>query len=311
MAAGVVDHVGRYDQLSLKDHYWLDGTSHTVPDHHYMSVPGVGYGNTAATFAEPFASKIIRLGAKVTQINYKDLNNAIISFTANGVEQEIATTVLVTVSLGVLKARTINFIPSLPKWKQDAIDNMGFGRLNKCAMQWNDPNVVVWPNEKWFHLITPGDNASSEKWRTFYNPTEYKDIPTIVGFVGGQNSIDMEAQTDEEVLNDVMKNLNAMFPTLGRPNRVVITRWGKEPNVRGSYSFHKAGRNFGDDSSHLQQNVGHLYFAGEATAGTYWWASVVGAWKTGEKAARKMFEAISKAGEESSAESVNRKLRGK
>ena len=42
--------------------------------------------------------------------------------------------VLVTLPLGVLKQQNppaVNFNPSLPDWKMQAIDRMGFGNLNK------------------------------------------------------------------------------------------------------------------------------------------------------------------------------------
>lgn len=40
---------------------------------------------------------------------------------------------LVTVPLGVLKAGRIQFQPPLPSWKQDAIQRLGFGDLNKVG----------------------------------------------------------------------------------------------------------------------------------------------------------------------------------
>ena len=40
---------------------------------------------------------------------------------------------LVTVPLGVLKSQAITFQPPLPEWKQQAINNLGFGLLNKVA----------------------------------------------------------------------------------------------------------------------------------------------------------------------------------
>lgn len=38
---------------------------------------------------------------------------------------------LCTVPLGVLKSGALTFHPPLPEWKQQAINNMGFGLLNK------------------------------------------------------------------------------------------------------------------------------------------------------------------------------------
>jgi monoamine oxidase len=48
-----------------------------------------------------------------------------------------ADSVLVTVSLGVLKSKLITFEPPLPQWKQEAIDRLGFGQLNKVVMQFS------------------------------------------------------------------------------------------------------------------------------------------------------------------------------
>lgn len=42
-----------------------------------------------------------------------------------------ADAVIVTVPLGVLKSGAIAFNPPLPEWKQQAINNLGFGLLNK------------------------------------------------------------------------------------------------------------------------------------------------------------------------------------
>ena len=41
--------------------------------------------------------------------------------------------VIVTVPLGVLKAQAISFHPPLPEWKTQAINNLGFGLLNKVG----------------------------------------------------------------------------------------------------------------------------------------------------------------------------------
>jgi lysine-specific histone demethylase 1 len=41
--------------------------------------------------------------------------------------------VVITVPLGVLKNDGVDFDPPLPSWKQDAIDRMGFGLLNKVS----------------------------------------------------------------------------------------------------------------------------------------------------------------------------------
>ena len=39
--------------------------------------------------------------------------------------------VIITAPLGVLKAGALTFHPPLPEWKTQAINNLGFGLLNK------------------------------------------------------------------------------------------------------------------------------------------------------------------------------------
>ena len=83
-----------------------------------------------------------------------------------------------------------------------------------------------------------------------------------------------------------------MFPTITRPDKVIISRWDEDENVRGTYSFHKLGRDFDDDSYYLGETIGkQVWFAGEATAGNMY-ATTVGAWETGEKAAKQMAREI-------------------
>nr|KAJ0192467.1 hypothetical protein LSAT_V11C800439470 [Lactuca sativa] len=56
-----------------------------------------------------------------------------VSISANGQDYH-ADMVLCTVPLGVLKKKSIEFIPDLPERKKDAIDRLGFGLLNKVAI---------------------------------------------------------------------------------------------------------------------------------------------------------------------------------
>ena len=81
---------------------------------HYTGVPGMGFGNVAAKYAEPFEDDI-SLNSKVTKINSVGFmdgsGDTVVKYEKNGEIEEIkAKTVLVTASLGVLKAGTIDFV---------------------------------------------------------------------------------------------------------------------------------------------------------------------------------------------------------
>mmetsp|Transcript_27808 Transcript_27808/g.50246 ORF Transcript_27808/g.50246 Transcript_27808/m.50246 type:complete len:85 (+) Transcript_27808:604-858(+) len=81
-----------------------------------------------------------------------------------------------------------------------------------------------------------------------------------------------------------------MFPSIREPDKVIISRWGQEENVRGTYSFPLPGRDFYNDLENLRRRVGRIYFAGETTGNA--WATTKGAWKTGEKAALEIASTI-------------------
>ena len=48
-------------------------------------------------------------------------------------EEFDAAAVIVTVPLGCLKAGDVAFKPTLPSWKTDAIQKLGYGNLNKVT----------------------------------------------------------------------------------------------------------------------------------------------------------------------------------
>mmetsp|Transcript_7212 Transcript_7212/g.16402 ORF Transcript_7212/g.16402 Transcript_7212/m.16402 type:complete len:391 (+) Transcript_7212:256-1428(+) len=283
--ASEIEYTGDSSQLDIEQINFFPPDSNVAT--HYTSIPGLGFGNIAAKYAAPFASKI-KLNAKVSEINSEeDGETTIVKYVENGVDKAVkAKTVLVTASLGVLKAGTIGFVPSLPDYKQESIDKMGFGVVNKCMMSWDDNEDLVWPaDDLWFFLITPDDETSGQ-WTTFYNPSKFKGIPALTAWVGGDEALAVESQTDDEILRDVMKNLKAMFPSIREPDRIVISRWGQDENIRGTYSFPINGRDFYDDADNLSKREGRVWFAGEATGNG--WGTTMGAWNTGEKAALAM-----------------------
>lgn len=177
-----------------------------------------------------------------------------------------------------------NLSPTLPSWKSDVIDAMGFGTLNKCIMTWKNEEDYVWPQDRlWFLLVTP-DNETSGQWTTFYNPSKYKGVPTLVAWIGGDEAVEAENQSNDEILDTVMNNLKAMFPTIREPDNFFITRWGQEENAKGAYSYPVTGRDYAEDTGLLQRRLGSIFFAGEAT-GNGWATS---AWNSGQEAAEGM-----------------------
>ena len=66
----------------------------------------------------------IRLGQTVTNINIDDITERVEVVTSNG-DAYFADATVISVSLGILKSGQITFSPSLPEYKQTAIDRLG------------------------------------------------------------------------------------------------------------------------------------------------------------------------------------------
>ena len=102
---------------------------------------------------------------EATQSQKTSRRPQIVVTTERGEEFE-ADVVVVTVSLGVLQSKTIDFRPQLPRFKQHAIDSMGFGLMNKVVLRF--PRVF-WHsciNNLFFGLADPVDRF--RWWVNFY-----------------------------------------------------------------------------------------------------------------------------------------------
>ena len=110
--------------------------------------------------------------------------------------------------------------------------------------------------------------------------------------MAGEAAHQTEKTSDEELIQDVTKTLGKMFShaSVPRPSEAIITRWGRDPFTRGSYSY-VAPMARADDYDQMAKPVGNLFFAGEATCGTHP-ATVHGAYLSGLRAASEVVESF-------------------
>ncbi|XP_068643404.1 lysine-specific histone demethylase 1 homolog 1-like [Aristolochia californica] len=178
---------------------------------------------------------------------------------------------LCTVPLGVLKRGSIKFIPELPKAKQEAIERLGFGSLNKVAM--------LFPYDFWggeidtFGHLTE-DTSKRGEFFLFYSYSSVSGGPLLVALVAGESAIKFEMVSPVESVERVLRILRGIFGPRGievpQPIQVVCTRWGKDRFTYGSYSHVTVGSS-GDDYDTLAECIGEgrVFFAGEATNRRY------------------------------------------
>ncbi|MCF9034316.1 flavin monoamine oxidase family protein [Acinetobacter nectaris] len=170
-------------------------------------------------------------------VNVKEIIQAkdhIIVIDAEG-QKFLASKVVVTVPLGVLKAKKITFTPELPSTHQHAIDNMGYGSFNKVFFKLDEPldfiaknntsmnSYFFWHDDYCFNLLD-----LSEIYKT----------PTYLMLFGGQQSIFIDRSNDLEVWSFISQHLKAYTMSLPAiPKQSVITRWGADIYSYGSFSF--------------------------------------------------------------------------
>jgi len=255
-------------------------------------VPG-GYTSIINAHAAPVQSKI-ETNAVVKKIDYRKFQVKVKYVDEDGKKKTIkAKKVLVTVPLGVLKSKSIKFQPKLPSKHRKAIGHLGMGTLNKIYMFWNADDVF-WPTgTQWFADITTRQSTFE-----FFNPYALNGgVPMLAGYIAGDDATYLEdtfgndqKKYEEEMSKRAMLILRNMFgQNIPEPGKIYVSKWGKDPFSKGSYSFNKVKMQ-GTARNNLRKPVKRrVYFAGEAT--NKWYHSTThGAYLSGKDAAKKIMK---------------------
>ena len=213
----------------------------------------------------------------VTNISYGDSMPAVKVTVRNAISKEeteiAADYVLVTVSLGVLQKRQIEFHPSLSEAKEQAISKFGMGNLTTIFAKfnddfWSEPSKPLLST----HNDTPTQNViaasrDSSFLKAWVNLAAYNSSwKTLVLSAIGAQSSNIESQTDSENQNTVMEMLKEIFGDVPDPVNFYVPRWGADQNFYGAYSFWPVDFEK-EDHEHIRSNVrGRIFFAGEATS---------------------------------------------
>lgn len=191
--------------------------------------------------------------------------------------------VVITTSLGALKASELCFDPPLPESKQMAIQRLGFGTVNKVLLLYPHP----WWAELWstLSILWPADCDLEPWWlRSVYGCSPVAD--GLEFWISGPAARAMESCSDAEVMAALHQLLARPRREVPEPNGLVRSKWSNEPGIRGSYSFVPVGAT-GKDIDELAKPEGaemSLAFAGEHTHRTFY-STVHGAWWSGVKLA--------------------------
>ena len=230
-----------------------------------------GLGTVVAEYGEQVP---VQLGTPVERIIWGGQRVSVT--TARGTLS--ARVAIVTVSTGVLGGRTIRFAPDLPDWKQEAIERVPMGLLNKVAVQFDRPFPDAADNTSVNYPFEKGEAVSF-----LINPF---GAPLAIGFLGGDTARDAEQQENAAVVDLAQERLANLFGSAVKKYFVKghVTAWGQDPYTLGAYSAAKPG--YSRMRRELRRAVDErLYFAGEAVHNE-WAGQLPGAYLSGVRVAR-------------------------
>lgn len=255
------------------------GSDNLFPNGYYQIVEGLvkssGLGSSILT------------NQVVQAVDYSRISG--VEITTNQAVFE-ASAVIVTLPLGVLKANSVEFFPSLPKTKQQAVARLGMGVLNKTYFRFPD---YFWQQDGRTQIIN-SISAVKGRWAEWLNFYYYTRQPLLLGFNAGRQGLAIEEMSNREIIDDAMPLLSQIYgDNIPSPTAHITTRWASDPFALGSYSYIATGASVGDYQE-LAKAVGQrLFFAGEATSSEHP-ATVHGAFLSGVREANKVLVALRK-----------------
>lgn len=118
-----------------------------------------------------------------------------------------ADAVVVTVPLGVLKSRDIEFHPPLNTIRKGAIDRLGMGLLDKVYLRFDE---IFWnPDVDLFGYVGPKRGYFAE----WLNLAKYTGEPILLGFNASSAAEELELLPDDQVVAEAMNALCDMYQT--------------------------------------------------------------------------------------------------
>lgn len=220
----------------------------------------------------------IQLQQNVTEIRYSGSG---VSVTTER-ESFTADVAIVTLPLGVLKSGIIKFYPELPKNKQEAINRLSMGVLNKV--------VLKFPEQFWhqdYHALGYL-HKNNPDFSEFLNGSFYSQEPALIAFIGGSFARQIEQLSEGEIRERVLRVLRRSYgDRIPEPESMMVTRWSQDPFALGSYSYIAVGGESGDRDILAEPIGDRLFFAGEATSRDYP-ATVHGAYLSGIREAKRL-----------------------
>ncbi len=218
------------------------------------AIPVGGYGQLVAALAQPLQ---VRLGEVVSAVEVAD--SGVRVRTTSGSWR--ASSVIVTVPLGVLQSEDIVFDPPLPEEKRAAMARLRMGNLEKVILRYE---TAWWrANQDRLNLF----EISQEQSYPAFVDLGPEVAPTLMGIYGGDFAAQNVSRGDDATVvagvNAVLRRITQTEPPA--PIAVLRSDWTNDPYSRGSYANLIPGATAAD-MAEMGEPIGErVLFAGEAT----------------------------------------------
>jgi len=205
-----------------------------------------GYSSLTNLLVDNLDKRKVRLSTPVETIHWQDSidspnDSPIIVKTFEGT-QILADAVIITCSLGYLKDNHRKmFQPLLPSRHSVAIEDLGFGTINKIFLDFGEPWWQKGVNG--FQLLWRKDHADHESLPEWTKDlTGFDVLPThpatLIVWVGGRGACIIEDLSEETLAQDCMNLLTrcVQYRDIPPVRKCVRTKWNGNTYVRGGYS---------------------------------------------------------------------------
>ncbi len=242
-----------------------------------------GYGALLAHSARDIP---VHLSTPATTVDWSG-NGVVVSTESGSIRAHAC---LVTASTGVLAAGSIRFNPVLPVEKQESFAKISMGFYDHVALLFSE-NIFGTEADAYFFYNADTHGAQSPALTGFL--TNVSGTPLTLADVGGNFARELEVAGRDAAIDFVRGELRRLFGT-GVDRYIVgadFVPWGLDRWTRGAYASAEPGAYV--LRGVLRQPVGdRIWFAGEACSPAHW-ATVHGAHRTGQDAARDISKHLS------------------
>jgi monoamine oxidase len=264
------------------------------------------HGNSSSRFPGGYDQVIKYLWHKAEEDGARLLLNspvALVKWENNDTEVAIsgksdvyrAKMAIITLPIGVLKANSVVFEPSLVV-KQPALAKIEMGAALRLVYHfkskwWNEILRKVKSNAQPLGFLFAPEEPLMVWWSS-----EPMDLPLLTAWAGGKNALKLGRETREDLKRAGISSLSRIFGVDGQSIgseliNVGYHDWLHDQFSLGSYTYLAAGGGVEAPKMLAEPVENVLFFAGEATSYEGHWGTVHGAIASGIRAAREVIAA--------------------